>query len=124
MVSVLMIVLVAVLATGTVVERLRGSEYALSHVYSAWWFVALWALVALGMVIMLFKRKTWKRPAICALHLSILLILLGALLTMLTGQHGRMMLEPGKTLRRSSAFDETYAAFIDNPVTSVLIRFC
>ena len=96
MVSVLMIVLVAVLATGTVVERLRGSEYALSHVYSAWWFVALWALVALGMVFMLFKQKTWKRPVICALHLSMLLILLGALLTMLTGQHGRMLLEPGK----------------------------
>ena len=30
------------------------------------------------------------------LHLSILLILLGALLTMLTGQHGRMKLEPNR----------------------------
>ena len=38
----------------------------------------------------------WKRMAVCGLHLSILLILLGALLTMLTGQHGRMKLEPNR----------------------------
>ena len=94
-VSVLMIVLVAVLAAGTVVERLHGSDYALSHVYGAWWFVALWGLVTLGMVLMLFRRKSWKRPAVCALHLSILLILVGALLTMLTGKHGTMTLRPG-----------------------------
>jgi ABC-type transport system involved in cytochrome c biogenesis permease subunit len=34
--------------------------------------------------------------SVCALHLSILFILLGALLTMLTGQHGRMKLEPNR----------------------------
>ena len=93
--SVLMIVLVAVLAAGTVIERQHGSDYALAHVYAAWWFVALWALVAIGMVVMLVRRKSWKRPVTCLLHLSILLILLGALLTMLTGQHGEMTLQPG-----------------------------
>ena len=35
-ISVLMIVLVAVLATGTVVEKLHDSDYALAHVYSTW----------------------------------------------------------------------------------------
>ena len=123
MVSVLMIVLVAVLATGTVVERLRGSEYALSHVYSAWWFVALWALVALGMVFMLFKRKTWERPVICALHLSILLILLGALLTMLTGQHGRMLLEPGKATHTFYEGNATENHPVELPFTLTLDRF-
>jgi len=92
--SVLLIALIVAMATGTVVERFHGNEYALSHVYGSWWFVALWALVAIGMVVMLVQRKTWKRPMVCLLHSSLLLILLGALLTMLTGQHGEMTLKP------------------------------
>jgi ABC-type transport system involved in cytochrome c biogenesis permease subunit len=94
--SVLIIILIAVLAAGTIVEKLHGSEFALAHVYATWWFVGLWALVAGLMVYMAVKCRLWKRGAVCALHVSILLILVGALLTMLTGQHGRMKLEPNR----------------------------
>ena len=94
--SVLIIVLITVLAAGTIVEKLHGSDFARSQVYGAWWFVALWALVAVLMVIMVVKGRLWRHMVVCALHLSILLILLGALLTMLTGQHGRMQLEPNR----------------------------
>ena len=93
--SVLMTALITVMATGTVLEKYHGSDYALSHVYGSWWFVALWGLAALAMIIMLFHRKFWKRPVAFGLHTAILLILLGALLTMLTGQHGEMTLRPG-----------------------------
>lgn len=95
-VSVLVIVLIAVLAAGTVVERLHGTDFALEHVYGTWWFVGLWAIMAGLMVTMAVKCRLWKRMAVCTLHAAILFILLGALLTMLTGQHGRMLLEPGK----------------------------
>jgi ABC-type transport system involved in cytochrome c biogenesis permease subunit len=95
-VSVLIIILIAVLAAGTVIERLHGSEFALAHVYSSWWFVGLWALIAGLMAFMAVKCRMWKRMAVCALHSAILLILLGALLTMLTGQHGKMQLEPNR----------------------------
>ena len=94
--SVLIIVLIAVLAAGTIVEKLHGSDFARIHVYSAWWFVALWALVALLIVYMAVKCKMWKQLSVSTLHLSILFILLGALLTMLSGQHGRMKLEPNR----------------------------
>lgn len=123
LVSVLVIVLVAVLATGTVIEMLHGSEYALSHVYGAWWFVALWALVAIGMVVMLAQGRSWKRPLVCVLHLSILLILLGALLTMLTGQHGRMMLEPGKPIQTFYEGNATENHPVELPFTLTLDRF-
>jgi len=95
-ISVLIIILIAVLAAGTIVEKLHGSEFALSHVYGTWWFVGLWALVAGLMVYIAVKCRMWKRMAVCALHAAILFILLGALLTMLTGQHGRMKLEPNR----------------------------
>ena len=94
--SVLVIILIAVLAAGTIVERQHGSDFALAHVYSAWWFVGLWALLASLLIYMSVKCHMWKRWAVGALHLSILFILLGALLTMLTGQHGRMKLEPNR----------------------------
>ena len=48
--SVLTIILIAVLAAGTIVERLHGSEFALAHVYAAWWFVGLWATMAVLIV--------------------------------------------------------------------------
>ena len=92
--SVLLIALVVAMAAGTVVEMRHGNDYALGHVYGAWWFVALWALLALGIIVMMIVRKSWKRPVVCALHSSVLLILLGALLTMTTGQHGEMTLKP------------------------------
>ena len=94
--SVLVIILISVLAAGTIVERLHGSDFALAHIYSAWWFVGLWAVLAGLLIYMSVKCRMWKRWAVGALHLSILFILLGALLTMLTGQHGRMKLEPNR----------------------------
>lgn len=90
----LILALIASMAAGTVVEMRHGNDYALSHVYGSWWFVALWALLALGIIVMMITRKSWKRPVVCALHTSILVILLGALLTMTTGQHGEMTLKP------------------------------
>ena len=95
--SALLIALIVAMAAGTVVEMKHGNDYALGHVYGSWWFVALWALLALGIIVMMFVRKSWKRPVVCALHSSILVILLGALLTMTTGQHGEMTLKPNIT---------------------------
>ena len=92
--SLLILALIASMAAGTVVEMRHGNDYALSHVYGSWWFVALWSLLALGIIVMMITRKSWKRPVVCALHTSILVILLGALLTMTTGQHGEMTLKP------------------------------
>ena len=121
--SSLLIALIVAMAAGTIVERFHGNEYALSHVYGSWWFVALWALLAIGMMVMMITRKSWQRPVICALHSSGLLILLGALLTMTTGQHGEMTLAPGKPV--SSFSIEKHGDIRDArlPFTLTLDRF-
>lgn len=121
--SVLVIVLIAVLAAGTIVERLHGSEFALEHVYSTWWFVGLWALMASFMVAMAVKGRMWKRMVVCVLHLAILFILLGALFTMLTGQHGRMLLEPGKPVQTFYEGNATENHPVALPFTLTLDRF-
>ena len=122
-VSVLVIVLIAVMAAGTVVEKLHGSEMALAHVYGTWWFVALWVLLAGLMVTMAVKYRMWKRVAVCTLHFAILFILLGALLTMLTGQHGRMLLEPGKPTNTFYVGNEIENHPVELPFTLTLDRF-
>lgn len=122
-ISVQVIVLIAVLAAGTVVERLHGSDFALEHVYGTWWFVGLWALMAGLMVYMAVKYRMWKRVAVCTLHLAILFILLGALFTMLTGQHGRMLLEPGKPTNTFYVGNKVENHPVGLPFTLTLDRF-
>lgn len=93
-ISILMILLIVALAAGTVVEKLHGNDYALTHVYSTWWFIALWTCFGVVGAILTFSNQNWKRPAALTLFLSVACILIGALLTMLTGQHGEMTLKP------------------------------
>ena len=121
--SVLFITLIVVMAAGTVVEKFHGSEYALSHVYGAWWFVGLWGLAAAGLIIMMLLRKLWQRPVVFALHTSVLLILLGALLTMLTGQHGEMTLRPGTPANRFTIEKDGNSKEVALPFSLTLDRF-
>ena len=93
-ISILMILLIVTLSAGTVVEKLHGNDYALTHVYSTWWFIALWTCFGVVGAILTFSNQNWKRPAALTLFLSVACILIGALLTMLTGQHGEMTLKP------------------------------
>ncbi len=121
--SVLFITLIVVMAAGTVVEKFHGSEYALSHVYGAWWFVGLWGLAAAGLIIMMLLRKLWQRPVVFALHTSVLLILLGALLTMLTGQHGEMTLRPDTPANRFTIEKDGNSKEVALPFSLTLDRF-
>jgi len=121
--SSLFIALIVAMAAGTVVERFHGNEYALSHVYGNWWFVALWVLMAIGMVVMMVVRKSWQRPVLCALYSSVLLILFGALLTMTTGQHGEMTLSPGKAVNKFTVEKHGDAREAGLPFSLTLDRF-
>lgn len=91
-----MILLIAVLATGTIVEKLHGADFASSHVYGTWWFVALWAAFFIEAAVLTFRDNNWKKPVVLTLFLATTCILLGAFLTKTTGQHGRMKLEPNR----------------------------
>ena len=94
--SVLVIILIAVLAAGTIIEKLHGADFASSHVYGTWWFVVLWAAFLVVAAILTFRDNNWKKPVVLTLFLATTCILFGALLTKTTGQHGRMKLEPNR----------------------------
>ena len=88
---ILYLVVVAVMAAATFAEKLYGF-----NVYEQWWFTALWAALAAVAVAYFLKRRV-RRLSVVVLHLSFVVILLGALLTHLTASQGILHLRPNDT---------------------------
>ncbi len=66
-----------------------------SVVYDSLWFTLLWvALVVAGGVVMV-RRRLWRKPATFVMHLSLIVVLLGALLTSLLAERGLLHLREG-----------------------------
>ena len=71
-------VLILVMGAGTVWEWRYGHEAAAVCIYSTWWFVVLWSLLALGGIgVLAGKCRKMGWPSIL-LHVSLLVILAGA----------------------------------------------
>ncbi len=96
---VLAFILVVCIAAATIVENHLGTDYALQHIYGAWWFIALWGVLAVAGCWLMYKRKLWKRMPVLALHLSFLVILAGALTTHITSKRGMLHLREGEVTR-------------------------
>ena len=92
----LYMIVVVVMAAATIVEKYQGTSYVSDHIYGAWWFSALWALLT-AVAVFYFIRRRVRRPSVVALHLSFVVILAGALLTHLTARQGAVHLRTGET---------------------------
>lgn len=92
----LYIVVILCMGTATFVEKFQGTTFVSTHIYGAWWFSALWALLT-AFAIGWFVKQRVKRFFVVMLHLSFVAILAGALLTHLTGRQGMMHLRLGMT---------------------------
>ena len=57
-----MVLVVVVLAAGTIFEKYRGAEWVGDHFYGSWWFAVLLGLVAGGVIVAIwFRVKSEKR---------------------------------------------------------------
>ena len=92
-------IIILILATAPIVEKLYGTEYAQSNIYTAWWMVSLWGLSALTAMAYAVATKLYRRFVVFALHASLVLILVGAFVTHTTARHGYV------TLREECASD-------------------
>ncbi len=102
---VIVIALVAVMAMATCVENIKGTQFVSDHIYGSWWFVALWAELAVISVILMAKCKMHRRLTVFLLHLSFLVILAGALTSYLTAVSGDVHLREGETADTFQAGD-------------------
>ena len=92
----LLALLTVVLAVAAWLDPSGTTGSTAPHVYGQWWFVALWIVFVQASCVLIYKRKLWKRPATMALHLSFLVILLGAFATHLTSHRGFVHLREGE----------------------------
>ena len=93
-----LIIMLIVLAAATVIEKNNGTPTARAWFYDKIAFIALWAAIAVSGLCYLLLRKTWKRPSVMLLHLSLLVILAGAGITWFTALHGKMHAVTGQAL--------------------------
>ena len=85
------------MAAATFVEKFRGTEFVHASVYGSWWFVGLWAVLAL-LAVAYFVGRRVRRASVVLLHLSLAVILAGALLTHVTSWQGAVRLRVGETV--------------------------
>ena len=83
------------MGAATIIEKYKGTDYTSAHIYGAWWFTLLWALLAATAVVYFIRRRV-RKPSAVALHLSFVVILAGALLTHVFSRQGMIHLRMGE----------------------------
>ena len=111
---------IVLMAAATVVERLHGTTVALSRIYHHPVFFALWALAAVSGCALLWRRRAFRKPFTAGLHLALVLILAGALVTHLTGRSGEIHLRQGEPC---AAFEEEGGTSANLPFSLELKEF-
>ena len=102
---ILYILVLVCMAAATIVEKSQGTDYAHAHYYGAWRFILIWAVLAALGAFYIIKRKV-KCASTLALHLSFIIILLGALLTHVSAKRGMIHLRIGQPTDTYMAQDE------------------
>ncbi len=92
----LYVLTVICMGAATIIEKYKGTDYTSAHIYGAWWFTLLWALLAATATVYFIRRRV-RKPSAVALHLSFAVILAGALATHLFSRQGMIHLRMGET---------------------------
>lgn len=123
-IAVLYMMVIVTMAIATLIEHQRGSEYVSENIYGAWWFCLLWSLLAAGGIALILKMRLRRIPTLM-LHLSFVLILVGALITHVFAQKGmihlRLNVPVNEYLTQNSENDEMNSVSL--PFTLTLTKF-
>ena len=88
----LYMLIIVCIGLATVIEKFRGTAFVGEHIYGAWWFVTLWAGLTVTALAYILKQQLYKRLAVMLLHVSFVVILVGALTTHLFARRGTIRL--------------------------------
>lgn len=89
--------LVLLMMTATVVEKLQGTGTAWAAIYGSPFFTMLWGILAVCALVYLISRKLQRDFFTFLLHIAFLIILAGALTTRLCGKQGSIHLRMNDT---------------------------
>ena len=89
-------ILLFVLTIATILEKVNGTEFVNNHIYSSVPFIILWGSTALASLLYMIKRKLYRQWTTFLLHLSFILILVGAFVTWIDDEQGTLQLKLGE----------------------------
>ena len=89
------VMLVVVMTIATFVEYGHGTSFVLEHIYHSTPFAMTWSLLAVLTVWVLFYLQMWRRFFSFLLHLSFVVILLGAAVSFKSSEKGMLHLRMG-----------------------------
>ncbi|KZS38534.1 cytochrome C biogenesis protein [Aquimarina aggregata] len=116
--AVLFIVFAASMGVGTFLEDAYGTTAARIWIYNTWWFEAIMVFFAINFSGNIFRYRLYKKEkwATLLLHLSFILIIVGAFITRYISYEGVMPIREGET---TSTFlsEKTYITiFLDGEI--------
>lgn len=103
----LLILIILLLITATILEKLYGTPWVASNIYGSTWFLLLWGILTISALIYIFQRRLYKRPITLLLHLSFVVILIGAAITHYFGINGQIHLRLNEA-PKSTYIDTNY----------------
>ncbi|NKI32083.1 cytochrome c biogenesis protein [Croceivirga thetidis] len=122
--AVLFILFAAAMGIGTFIESVYSTETARIYVYNARWFEIIMVFFVINFLgnIYRYNLLQWKKWPVLVLHLSWILIIIGAFVTRYISFEGMMPIREGES---ENVFysDKTYlTAFIDGDINGQLMR--
>ncbi len=98
-------VLIVLLVIATILEKMAGTEIVRDFIYHSPVFIALWAALILAGMAYLIHQKQFKKRMAFGIHLSLVIILLGALVTFVSSVSGQIHLREG--VEKTSFVDDS-----------------
>jgi len=122
--AVLFLVFGTAMAFGTFFEHWYSTETARIWVYNAWWFEAIMIFFVINFLGNMFRYRLfrWEKWPVLVLHLSWILIIIGAYVTRYISFEGMMPIREGKS---ENVFysDKTYlTALVDGEIDGKPLR--
>ena len=116
--AILFIVFATAMAFGTFIESKYSTETARIWVYNAWWFETIMVFFVINFIGNMFRYRLlrWEKWPVITLHLSWILIIVGAFVTRYISFEGMMPIREGKT-EKIFFSDKTYlTAYVDGDI--------
>ena len=116
--AVLFIVFATAMAFGTFFESWYSTETARIWIYNAWWFEAIMIFFVINFIGNMFRYRLfrWEKWPVLTLHLSWILIIIGAFVTRYISFEGVMPIREGNS-EKVFYSDKTYlTAFVDGQI--------
>lgn len=116
--AVLFIVFAAAMAVGTFMDQgyeKPPSPYAREMIFNAWWFEAIMVFFVINFIGNMFRYRLLRKEkwATLLLHVSFILIIIGAFVTRYIGYEGVMHIREGATENTFLSDDAYLTTFID-----------